>query len=241
MMQRAGGEDTSASDLHFFCRGSVVEVSGMVKAFLSKIGAPDTALEWADGYGNDLKRAWEECDHPEVLLPFACGMGVSDWDVFNATIEVMRAHLECVPLHKEVEHGLSVIEQCVSGSWVSDELLDVLQAMSRLSRETKRGEPGKWGQRSSYGAVAHVCEAFIAAQNCQMSVMMSRVSSSVVLAAQSRAEVLTAGSTRTHTMSVTSEGLRGTAPIVRKYIPYESVVGGFISLMQEGELDVPSA
>lgn len=215
-------------------------MSGMVKAVLSKIGAPDRALDWAESYGDDLKRAWEECDHPEVLLPFACGMGVSDWEVFNAAIEVMRAHLDCVPLHEEVERGLLTVERFASMGCIGEELVEILQTMSRLSREVK-GKPGQQGQRASFGALAHICEAYIAAQHYQVSVMMSRVSSAVVLAAQARAEFITVGSTEAHTYGVTRDGLRGTAPIVRKYIPYESVVGGLISMTQEGEQDVPNS
>lgn len=219
---------------------TLVEVMS-VKSLLESLEAPARAVAWAEPYGDDLRLAWSECEHPELLLPIACGIGVASWDVLNAAIEVIRENLACVVLHKEVIRGLDVAERFISFYADAEEMTGVLMAMSRLAREVDRDDVSMQGQRSSYGSVAHICEAIILAQNYQMKLLMSRLSTAVVLAAQARAQTLTVGSTSAHMMRVIEAGLRGTAPIVRLYIPFESVVGGVVAMTQKGEAYVPDA
>jgi len=200
----------------------------LVKAILESLGAPAEAVSWAADYGDDMKRAWDECEHPELLIPIAAGAGVPDFDVINATVEVINAHLECVLIHPAMDKGLKIVERFICGEATDDEVLSVCYKMGVLTKETPLD---RVAFRSAAGAVAHVCEACIHAEQGCVDGMQARLSTAVMLAAQARTETIAHGCPDSFKADILDIGLRGTAPIVRRYVPYESFVGGFVAGM----------
>jgi hypothetical protein len=210
----------------------------LVQEILKSLGAPDNAVSWAADYGDDIRRAWNECEHPELLLPLAVGIGVPSFDVINACIEVVDVNLSCMRLdwdnksfviNPAVEKGLKLIERFICDEADSGEVVVVLQTMGRLSQEI-RGH----AQRSSFGSVAHTGEAALLGRNGHIIPMMSKLSTAVMLSAQARAETIACGSTDRHKSDLIDATLKGTAPLVRRYIPYESFLGGVISAIMMG-------
>lgn len=207
----------------------------LVQGVLRSLGAPADAVSWAADYGDDMRRAWNECEHPELLLPMAVGIGVPNFDVVNACIEVVGVNLSCMKLdwddkslviNPAVEKGLKLIERYICDEADSGEVVVVLQTMAKLSMDV-RGH----AQRSSFGSVAHTGEAALLGDNGHIGPMMSRLSTAVMLSAQARAETIAYGSTDKHKSDLVNATLKGTAPLVRRYIPYESFLGGVISSM----------
>lgn len=205
-----------------------------VKAILESLGAPAEAVSWAADYGDDMKRAWDECEHPELLLPIAVGIGVPNFDVVNACIEVVSVNLSCMVIHPAVEKGLKIVERFICDEADSGEVVVVLQTMGRLTQEIDKS---MFAQRSSFGAVAHTGEAALLGSDGQIGPMMSRVSTAVMLSAQARAETIAYGSSDKHKADVIEATLKGTAPVVRKYIPYESFLGGVISAITTAHIE----
>lgn len=196
----------------------------LVQGILESLGAPAEAVSWAKDYGDDMRRAWNECEHPELLLPMAVGIGVPNFDVVNACIEVVGVNLACMAVHPLVEKGLMIIERFICDEADSGEVITVLHTMAKLSQKI-----ADKAQRSSFGAVAHTGDAALLGNDGCMEPMMSRLSTAVMLSAQARAETIACGSTDRHKEQVIDDALKGTAPLVRRYIPYESFLGGVIS------------
>lgn len=198
----------------------------LVQGVLRSLGAPAEAVSWAADYGDDMRRAWNECEHPELLLPLAVGIGVPNFDVVNACVEVVGVNLSCMVIHPAVEKGLKLVERFICDEADSSEIVVVLQTMSRLTREINEDMVA---QRSSFGAVAHTVEAALLGEGGHIGPMMSRLSTAVMLSAQARAETIAYGSTDKHKSDIIDATLKGTAPLVRRYIPYSSFVGGVVS------------
>lgn len=197
-----------------------------VKSILQSLGAPAEAVSWGAKYGDDFRLAWDECEHPELLLPMAVGMGVPNFDVVNAAIEVVRAHLMVVPRSAFIDQGLVTIERFICEDAVNDEVFGVLRNMARMTGKTKN-----IAIKSAYGSVAHLGEASIFGEKGHTSAMMTRLSTAVMLSAQARSEVIAGGSSRVHREMVVNSGLKGTAPIARMYIPFSSFIGGLMAAM----------
>jgi len=195
-----------------------------VKDILESLGAPSGSVLWGMAYGDDMKRAWNECEHPELLLPIAVGVGVPNFDVINACVEVVRVNLACMAAHEATERGLRIVERFICDEADGGEVVVVLQTMARLSHETQ-----DIAQQASFGAVAHTGEAALLGGRGIIEPMMNRLSVAVILSAQARAETIANGSTDVHKGAIVDATLKGTAPLVRRYIPYESFVGGIIS------------
>jgi len=205
-----------------------------VKKILQALGAPAEAVSWGAKYGDNFRLAWDECEHPELLLPMAIGIGVPNFDVVNAAIEIVRANLMVVPVVIAIQRGLSIIERFICEEAVNDDVAGVIRTMAMLTQKTK---PEEVAIRSAYGAVAHLGEVSILGDRGQVAGMMSRLSTAVMLSAQARSEIIACGSSDAHKAMVIDSGLKGTAPIVRMYIPYESFVGGFVATMNTEERD----
>lgn len=197
-----------------------------VKSILQSLGAPAEAVSWGAQYGDDFRLAWNECEHPELLLPMAAGMGVPNFDVVNAAIEVVKAHISVVPQSVFVDQGIRVIERFICEESADDEVVGVLRNMARMT-----GKTNNLAIKSAYGSVAHLGEASIFGENGRINGMMTRLSTAVMLSAQARSEVIAHGSSRAHKAMVIDSGLKGTASIARMYVPFESFIGGLMAAM----------
>ena len=205
-----------------------------VKEILESLGAPAEAVSWAADYGTDMERAWNECEHPELLLPLAVGIGVPNFDVVNAAVEVIDVNLKCVVIHPAVEKGLKIVERFICDEADVGEVVAVMQTMARLTHEM---DDEAVSQRSSCGAVAHVSEAAVLGDQGIIAGMMTRLSTAVMLSVQARAEAIGAGSTNKHKSDIIEATLKGTAPLVRRYIPYSSFVGGVVSAITTAHIE----
>jgi len=212
-----------------------------VMKIFEELGAPVEAVEWSIPYGSDFRRMWNECEHPEFLLPVASGIGVSDWDVVNAAVEVVGALLKDVPLHDEAWQALIVVERTNCGQASREELSMTITTMGRLFEKERGHEEDAPGRRSAYGAMVHLCETIIFAQNREVEMLMSRLSTAVLLAAQARAEVFFAKDSDKRKREAIKVTLARIAPLVRRFIPFESVVAAVVAMTQEGDVYVPNS
>lgn len=203
-----------------------------VKTILEGLGAPAEAVSWAADYGDDMKRAWAECEHPELLLPMAAGVGVPNFDVLNAAVEVVRMNLDGIVIHPAVDKGFQTIERFICDEATDDEVLSVMSVMSQLTHDFDGASDS---QLSSFGAVGTACEAALMASQGCLDGMMGKLSVCVMLSAQAKAEAVAPNGTDDVRGKVISVVLKRTAPLVRRYIPYESFVGGFVASMRAGK------
>lgn len=209
-----------------------------VKIILEHIGASDDAVLWGAAYGDDMRRAWEECCHPEMMLPIAAGVGVPNFIVINAGVEVVCAHLIniCFPAH--AKEGIDAIERFICMEITQNDLasmLDIIVAKAGSLREKRGAEKG------ALGAVAHLVEAALFGDQRLLAPMMNKLSQAVFFSAYAMAEAIGKGSPDNYKRELFDRGLVAVAPIVRRFIPYESMAGGFIASMGLEEAEMPVA
>lgn len=202
---------------------------------LEELGAPAAAISWAAEYGGDVRLAWKSCEHPELMLPLAAGVGVPVFDVINAALEVVRVHLLGIGTYQAAQWAMTTIERFICAEAVDDDVVEVLEVMAEKAGAL---DEKFIAQRSAYAAISHLGQAALYGCQCEVELMMSRLSTSVMLAGQARSETVAKGSSEAHKARVVDQGLKGGANLVRRYIPYESVAGGLVGILSFEEQEV---
>jgi len=71
-----------------------------IAAYLAKAGAQQDIVQWAEPYGDDWARMWQDCPRGDWLLALAARLGVDRRDLVAAACKCARLALAYLPLRE---------------------------------------------------------------------------------------------------------------------------------------------
>lgn len=203
---------------------------------MRQMNAPPEVVRWATPFGGDLFGAWDSCEHPEVMLSFALGLGTPIPDVITGAIEVF----DMIAPKEVLEDPAIILSTSVINRYIFDyrnkfdpgELYSAIGTLGLLETDDEV-------MKSAYGSMSMLARAtYLVGELNEVKDAQEALSISIGFIVKSRVDYLSKG-------CCVSDGdkhrtamqlLYNSSHVARKYVPFSSVVGAVFFSMFGAEM-----
>lgn len=199
--------------------------------FLQTAGANERAIEWGRPYGTDIARAWDECDHGELMLSIAARFYAPPVLIGWSAIEMLRSSLP-----QDLRRVDTAILESIVGieDWLASDSLDPLigeeAALGACLREADACDDAVCSF-ASQAALSLLTALQHSQHGCQSWTVGA--AGAVINCARLRAAIVVENgeSGRDIIESIQTNALRDFATIARRYLPYSMLATSALGLI----------